>query len=805
MTSSSLTIATRYRQREAPSADSLQYSELHSRALKDYEERGDWAASMLSADELVADARSLMGVPVGYDPRVSGLRRLLKELGTYRGDSWQERWIAAGYEADPRAWLGAPGTDEVKSYGIQMALIMDVVRPSYVWLKSNRFKKWKSTLATRDSDGFERFSAAAEGLDGRTFHFNEASIVLAHITCHTGKKLSAVDGEDLLDYYALLKQDGKSFRLPGHHFAWDVLREMGTLNHKADTLRLAQLRGQLTVEEMVDKYDIASPNLRGLFVLYLNARRGALDYSSLNGLAYHLCRVFWKDIEEHHPGINTLHLGDEVAEAWKARLQTKSDGTERRSRFQVLLSVRAMYLDISQWAHLEPERWAHWTAPSPISESDLAGHRKKNKEDRSRSHQRTRERAPEVRRLLAATEQRLALTEAWLRDVEGKEAGVSDKQDGYKHVPQGAQIVHEGRKYYVRGTLSRVLHPVDVDDKMKSQDINLTALNDEAFWAWAAVQVLHQTGLRIEELLELDQFSIQRWRHPDTGEVIPLLHVYPSKSGSERLLVASPELVVALGRIIQRIRNADGTLPLTSRYDSHEKKRLKPAPLLFQRRIGPRFQAISHQHVYSLMDRAIAWAGISDATGQPLKFRPHDLRRIFATEAQTSGVPIHVIASLLGHDSIETTRIYAAVYDEDVISGHRKYIAMRRSQVKSADQKPMTEDEWDEFRQHFVERKLSLGSCGRAWGTSCEHEHACIRCSLLRADPDELPRFYAIRDNLVERVAEARELGHLGDVEGLDISLMWANEKIDGLEAAVHQASAPTFLGLPALKVPPQG
>lgn len=117
--------------------------------------------------------------------------------------------------------------------------------------------------------------------------------------------------------------------------------------------------------------------------------------------------------------------------------------------------------------------------------------------------------------------------------------------------------------------------------RSSAADINLTALEDEAFWAWATVHLLHQTGLRIEELLELDQFSIQSWRNPQSGEVVPLLHVYPSKSGSERLLAASPELVHVLARIITRLRQPDGTLPLTSRYDNHEHVEQTPAPLLF--------------------------------------------------------------------------------------------------------------------------------------------------------------------------------------------------------------------------------
>jgi hypothetical protein len=33
--------------------------------------------------------------------------------------------------------------------------------------------------------------------------------------------------------------------------------------------------------------------------------------------------VFWKDLERHHPGIDSLHLSSEVATAWKQRLRTR--------------------------------------------------------------------------------------------------------------------------------------------------------------------------------------------------------------------------------------------------------------------------------------------------------------------------------------------------------------------------------------------------------------------------------------------------------------------------------------------------
>jgi hypothetical protein len=65
----------------------------------------------------------------------------------------------------------------------------------------------------------------------------------------------------------------------------------------------------------------------------------------------------------------------------------------------------------------------------------------------------------------------------------------------------------------------------------------LTREEDNAFWAWAAVEVLRHTGIRLEELTELSHHSLVQYRLPSTGELVPLLSVAPSKTDAERLLV----------------------------------------------------------------------------------------------------------------------------------------------------------------------------------------------------------------------------------------------------------------------------
>ncbi|WP_330301648.1 MULTISPECIES: hypothetical protein [unclassified Streptomyces] len=110
------------------------------------------------------------------------------------------------------------------------------------------------------------------------------------------------------------------------------------------------------------------------------------------------------------------------------------------------------------------------------------------------------------------------------------------------------------------------------------------------------------------------------------------------------------------------------------------------------------------------------------------------------------------------------------------------YLARRRDQRPSTEYRSPTDEEWEEFLGHFERRKVALGDCGRAYGTSCIHEHGCIRCPLLRADPAQRPRLINICDSLIARIAEAEREDWGGEAEGLKVSLAAANAKLAQLD-----------------------
>lgn len=79
----------------------------------------------------------------------------------------------------------------------------------------------------------------------------------------------------------------------------------------------------------------------------------------------------------------------------------------------------------------------------------------------------------------------------------------------------------------------------------------------------------------------------------------------------------------------------------------------KPGPLLcpVTRDGKVIFRRLSDQAIYAALIRRAEEAGIVELT-------PHNLRRTFATELLDRGVDISIVQSLLGHASINTTKIY---------------------------------------------------------------------------------------------------------------------------------------------------
>jgi integrase len=317
--------------------------------------------------------------------------------------------------------------------------------------------------------------------------------------------------------------------------------------------------------------------------------------------------------------------------------------------------------------------------------------------------------------------------------------------------------------------------------------VNVTQAEADGFWAWAVVETLRHTGVRIEEMLELTQLSLRHYTSETTGTLVPLLHIVPSKTDAERLIPMSPELVTVLLAVQRRAKAGGANVPLTVRYDPHERLHGEPFPHLFARRIGTRQEVISYAVVRRLLNELAADAGLADA-GQPVRFTPHDFRRLFTTEMVSSGLPLHIAATLLGHLNLDTTRGYTAVFPDEVIAAHQFFIERRRTLRPFGEMRPASGEEWDEFEQHFLLRKVALGDCHRPYGTPCVHEHACSRCRFLRVDPAQLPRIEEMTSNAEARLTEAQDRAWLGEVAALEESLKHLRQRRAEAESQMSAA-----------------
>ena len=651
--------------------------------------------------------------------------------------------------------------------------------------------------ACRDPHGY----AALQGLidadpDGITA--GQARLALGRITMILACKGGLVRDITVGDYLALLDamhQTGTGGA--GRLLAYRLLHGLGHLGPDAPLTGRAflQAAGQRTVEELVDRYQVQCRPVRDLLVDYLRERQPAVDYVSLSNLAGDLVRLFWTDLERHHPGIDSINLAPEIAGAWRHRISYRpvtaaapgGGKTEalvpRAGARSTMMTVRAFYLDIAQWALDEPHRWAQWAVPCPVKETDC-NRAKHDKLVKSRMDQRTRERLPHLPALARALSEHRLASAALLEQARQARPGDIFTSGGQSFRRLPAPTAYTGSIWACpSGGGPRT---------------DLTRQESEAFWAWAFTEVLRHTGIRFEELRELSHHSITQYRLPSTGELVPLLQIAPSKAGAERLLLVSPELADVLSAIVRRIRGRTGAIPLVPSYDTHEKTWNPPLPLLFQRAIFGEHRPISDGALREILQRALAGTGIRGHDGQPLVFTPHDFRRIFVTDAVLNGLPPHIAQVICGHRDISTTMGYKAIYPAEAIEAHRAFITRRRQARPSEEYRTPTEQEWDQFLAHFEKRKLSTGICARAFGTPCIHEHACIRCSLLRPDPAQRARLEEIRANLHDRIAEAEREGWPGEVEGLKVSLAGADDKLAQIDAALRRQATTVQLGMPA-------
>ncbi len=137
---------------------------------------------------------------------------------------------------------------------------------------------------------------------------------------------------------------------------------------------------------------------------------------------------------------------------------------------------------------------------------------------------------------------------------------------------------------------------------------------------------------------------------------------------------------------------------------------MPPAQLLFQYPVAGEQRAITACAIRRLLDEALTRTALFEpAEDRPLLYTPHDFRRMFITEAIVNGLLPHIAQVIAGHQDINVTLGYKAVYPQEAIQAHLAFLARRRALRPSEEYRSPTDDEWQEFLGHFERRKVSVG------------------------------------------------------------------------------------------------
>jgi hypothetical protein len=266
-----------------------------------------------------------------------GVLAVLGWLRAQPGDSWQQRWRASGAEDQPD-WRLLVGTDRAKplphlTSGLLVLICADVIRPSLDLLL--RFAPARHNLATemartRDRAAFAKLCQGRVGLQSQQQALTNVAIIMAV----KGGNVAAVWVGDCLE---LLATAARTRTTNDRHaespLFYQLLRAHGDLGPDAPAAIEAFFgRGQPSCEQLIDRYRIACRPVRDVMVDYLRERQAAVDFSTLQRLAYLLGKLFWADLEAHNPGIDSLQLSRDVAASWKQRVLTRPKRSKAKPR-----------------------------------------------------------------------------------------------------------------------------------------------------------------------------------------------------------------------------------------------------------------------------------------------------------------------------------------------------------------------------------------------------------------------------------------------------------------------------------------
>ena len=421
---------------------------------------------------------------------------------------------------------------------------------------------------------------------------------------------------------------------------------------------------------------------------------------------------------------------------------------ERATAHQWLIQVRCFFADVCSWATEEGSPFAVFAPPAvPLERHDL----------RNRGFEQARRR--QAKRQLATI---LDLE----REVPGIRALATQR---WQHADQAAKAADAA------------------DRRARGQEVN-------AFWDWALIELLLQSGLRIEEACELTTLDVLRRTQPD-GRVYYLLHVKPSKFDRARVIPIGDGLGRVIAQIIAHVKRFYRTdhVPPCDHWDSSEKLPRPTAPYLLQGVGHP--SPIAYSAIRDRLARVSRLAGARRADGSALRLRPHDCRRLFASELLNNNVPVQVIAALLGHGALDTVMVYAKLYPATLIDEYRKAVRATYSDFHGPDSlRAPTMQEWREFSAACNLRDMGTHLCALPTGDHCSRGLVCLGCSHAQPKRSAAPIFRRMLTSHQRALERARSAGEPAgqiaarelEIQRITGALRRADELTDDVAAALE-------------------
>lgn len=165
----------------------------------------------------------------------------------------------------------------------------------------------------------------------------------------------------------------------------------------------------------------------------------------------------------------------------------------------------------------------------------------------------------------------------------------------------------------------------------------------------ALIELLYGSGLRCSEALNL-RFENITWYHRDLGS-----HIEVMGKGKKPRLVP---LTIQSGALIGELTKLRG--------------QVYPSDLVFTSKNSgrPYLARTFRRRLKTLLARL----------DLPLTISPHCFRHSFATDLLAAGVPIHIIAELMGHEDLGTTQIYTKIHPLEAFRAYKA--AQHRERLK---------------------------------------------------------------------------------------------------------------------------